>query len=373
MSDVSLVPVDHQPDFENVTLVPVDHDPFGDSGTVQQAPTPLAQISIQPPQSQPQVQQAQFQQPRMPTQSAQPVPQTQPQQPATGASQPSAPTLSYQNALTAGTNDFFRSIPRGIVSGFNSAASALGRATQAEMGQDVDAPTPEQGMKILEKEVTGPMHRPEGRAGKFGAPVGEFLGNPASYLAPGSLPFKVGTAVLGGLGSEAGGQLGEGTPWEVPFRFAGGALGFGAPSAARLGTAARAAKTLVPAAEEAGTGLGQAAQDAPLTFYRGDQAGLTEFRSHAARVGGQANSEAVLAKGDKHDLMTKHSLDSRNPPSPYIAVTTDPNVARLHGETTYRLQLAPGRAIPNASSPYQESEYLVPHYISPDEIKGTLP
>lgn len=84
------------------------------------------------------------------------------------------------------------------------------------MGQDVDAPAPEQGAEILEKEVTGPMHRPEGRAGKFGASVGEFLGNPASYLLPGSVPFKVGTAVLGGLGSEAGGQLGEGTPLEVP-------------------------------------------------------------------------------------------------------------------------------------------------------------
>jgi hypothetical protein len=93
------------------------------------------------------------------------------------------------------------------------------------MGQDVDAPTPEQGMQILEREVTGPMHRPEGRPGQFGASVGEFLGNPSSYLVPGSLPLKVGTAVLGGLGSEAGGQLGEGTSLEVPFRIAGGVLG----------------------------------------------------------------------------------------------------------------------------------------------------
>jgi hypothetical protein len=32
MPDFSLVPVDHQPDFENVSLVPVDHDPFAPSG-----------------------------------------------------------------------------------------------------------------------------------------------------------------------------------------------------------------------------------------------------------------------------------------------------------------------------------------------------
>jgi hypothetical protein len=221
MPDFSLVPVEHQPDFDAVSLVPVDHDPFGDSGAVQQA----------------QLQPVQFQQPQTETQTAQPVPQTQAQQ------------------LAAGADDFFRSIPRGIVSGFNSAASALARATQAEMGQEVDAPTPEQGMQIVEKEVTGPMHRPEGRAGKFGASVGEFLGNPASYLVPGSLPFKVGTAVLGGLGSEAGGQLGEGTPLEAPFRFAGGALGFGAPSVAKLGAGVRTAQTLVPAVEETGAGL----------------------------------------------------------------------------------------------------------------------
>jgi len=224
------VPVDHQPDFSNISLVPVEHDPFAAAGVAPPAPT-QTQTQFQPAQ----VQQAQFQQAQTQTQLAQSVPQTQPQQPAAGAS------------------DFFQSIPRGIVSGFNSAASALGRATQAEMGQEVDAPTPEQGMEILEKEVTGPMHRPEGRAGKFGASVGEFLGNPASYLAPGSLPFKVGTAVLGGLGSEAGGQLGEGTPFEAPFRFAGGLLG--GLSAARLGAGVRAAKTLAPAAEEAGAGL----------------------------------------------------------------------------------------------------------------------
>ncbi|WP_298279496.1 HYD1 signature containing ADP-ribosyltransferase family protein [uncultured Bradyrhizobium sp.] len=233
MSEFSLVPVDHQPEFESYSLVPVEHDPFaGDDVT-------------------PQAQQAQS------------------QQPARGVSQSSAPILgagrteaagSYRSALTAGAGDFISSIPRGIASGLNSSGSALARATQAEMGQDVDAPSPEQGMEILEKEVTGPMHRPEGRAGKFGASVGEFVGNPASYLAPGSLPFKVGTAVLGGLGNEAGGQLGEGTRLEGPLRVAGGVLGaLGGLGAARFGMGARAAesaptigKTLYHYTDEAG-------------------------------------------------------------------------------------------------------------------------
>ena len=227
MDDYSLVPVEHQPEFDNFSLVPVDHDPFSADGVAAQT--------------------GQAQQP-------------QTQQPVAGAS------------------DFFQSIPRGIVSGFSSAASALARATQGEMGQDVDAPTPEQATEILEKEVTGPLHRPEGRWGKFGASAGEFLGSPASYLAPGSLPFKAGTAVLGGLGSEAGGQLAEGTPWEAPLRFAGGALGLGAPSAvSRLGAGLRAAQTPVRAAEEAGAGLGPAAS----SFSPAEQAAIGEARSIA--------------------------------------------------------------------------------------------
>lgn len=49
MSDYSLVPVDHQPDFGDVSLIPVDHDPFSADGAIQQAatqpegqPSPLA-------------------------------------------------------------------------------------------------------------------------------------------------------------------------------------------------------------------------------------------------------------------------------------------------------------------------------------------
>ena len=63
MPGYTLVPVDHQPDFDGYSLVPVDHDPFADDGLAQQA---------------------QFQQ-------AQAQPQGSPQQPpAMGAGQPDA-------------------------------------------------------------------------------------------------------------------------------------------------------------------------------------------------------------------------------------------------------------------------------------------
>jgi len=57
MTDFSLVPVDHQPDFSDVSLVPVDRDPFSADGATQQART-------------------------------QTQPESPPQQPATGAGQP---------------------------------------------------------------------------------------------------------------------------------------------------------------------------------------------------------------------------------------------------------------------------------------------
>jgi len=83
MADYSLVPVEHQPDFENVSLVPVEHDPFSADDATQRAPTQPAEIPIQSPQTQRQAQQAQFPQPQ-----PQPAPQTQLQQPATKANEP---------------------------------------------------------------------------------------------------------------------------------------------------------------------------------------------------------------------------------------------------------------------------------------------
>ena len=76
MPDYTLVPVDHQPDFDDNSLIPVDYDPFAADGLAQQA----------------QVQQAQAE-PRGPLQ----------QQPATGAGQPDAgmPAATPTDPLTS--------------------------------------------------------------------------------------------------------------------------------------------------------------------------------------------------------------------------------------------------------------------------------
>lgn len=153
-----------------------------------------------------------------------------------------------QGKKSSGIGDFFKSIPRGIMSGLSTAASTLGAATQAEMGQfDEQAaprPTAEQGMAAMEKNVTGPLHQPEGRAGLFGARIGESLGNPVSYLGPGGLALKAGTAVTGALGGEGGRQLAEGTKYEGAADIAGSVLG-GAAGSVRSG-----AKTAIPTAPE---------------------------------------------------------------------------------------------------------------------------
>ncbi|HEX5242549.1 MAG TPA: hypothetical protein VFW23_04740 [Tepidisphaeraceae bacterium] len=62
MDKFLLVPVDYQPDFENVSFVPVDHDPFSADGVTPQAPTQTQSETalksqpspIQPAQPQPQ-------------------------------------------------------------------------------------------------------------------------------------------------------------------------------------------------------------------------------------------------------------------------------------------------------------------------------
>ncbi len=139
---------------------------------------------------------------------------------------------------TSPVADFFKSIPGGALSGFTGALSNIGKAgaIDAQMSGVQTAspdtmPTGEQGVQQVES-VVGPLHQPEGPAGKFGQTIGQFIGNPASYIGPGSLPAKIGMAALAGIGDETGGQLAAGTPYEGIARFGGAALGAGAAAKA---------------------------------------------------------------------------------------------------------------------------------------------
>lgn len=61
--------------------------------------------------------------------------------------------------------------------------------------------------------------------GKFAGAATEVLGNPATYLGPGSLALKAGSGAVSGLASEGAGQFFEGTPLETPARFVAGVAG----------------------------------------------------------------------------------------------------------------------------------------------------
>jgi hypothetical protein len=127
----------------------------------------------------------------------------------------------------SGIGDFIKSIPRGAVTGLMSAGSAISKATAGEMGQpelQAEIPGPQQSTQLIEKHVTGELPKPQGRAGRFGEAVGEVLGNPASYVGPGSLALKAGAGTASALGAEAAGQLTEGSALETPARLIGGAV-----------------------------------------------------------------------------------------------------------------------------------------------------
>ncbi len=75
-------------------------------------------------------------------------------------------------------------------------------------------------------------YKPETRAGKYAGTIGEFGGNPLSYLAPGTIPAKLLGVVASGAGSEAAGQATEGTKAEPYARVAGAMGGALLPGAA---------------------------------------------------------------------------------------------------------------------------------------------
>lgn len=90
-------------------------------------------------------------------------------------------------------------------------------------------PTSDSITKAVEGQ-TGKFYEPKTTAGKYARTAGEFL--PSSFLGPGSAAVKLGTGLTAGFGSEAGGQLTEGTAAEPYARVAGALMGGLAPGIA---------------------------------------------------------------------------------------------------------------------------------------------
>jgi hypothetical protein len=147
--------------------------------------------------------------------------------------------------------DFFKSIPRGLAEGMGSFVSLGSRMVDPESamqmgmtGQDPFAMSKASGEytdKAVKgaietaQEKTGLLPEPQTRAGRFGRTVGEFAGNPLSYVGPGGLPLKAGGAIASALTSEAAGQLTEGHPSIEPWARVLGAVVGGAGVAKGVG------------------------------------------------------------------------------------------------------------------------------------------
>jgi hypothetical protein len=66
-------------------------------------------------------------------------------------------------------------------------------------------------------------YKPQTTGGEYAGTVGEFVGNPMSYMGPGGMTMKAVTAALSGAGSEAAGQATKGGAAE-PYARVGGAI-----------------------------------------------------------------------------------------------------------------------------------------------------
>jgi hypothetical protein len=147
-----------------------------------------------------------------------------------------APEGFVNNAL-----DFVKSIPRGLITGLTSAPNPSFVST----GDEDAAVAPAR--QAATETLKAPLPVPQGPAGRIGEAVGEGVGNPISYLGPGSLPLKIGGAALSSAASEGAGQATAGTAYEGPARIAG-ALAGGVAAGKVLGPSAP--KAAIPTSKE---------------------------------------------------------------------------------------------------------------------------
>ena len=107
---------------------------------------------------------------------------------------------------------FGEAIPAGAVTGLTEAAGfaggMMGGPTAASSGlSGVVAGKISHALQDVAKPVTDLLPKPEGTAGGYGARLGEFAGNPFSYIGPGTIPAKVVQILTSSLGAETAKNL----------------------------------------------------------------------------------------------------------------------------------------------------------------------
>ncbi len=220
--------------------------------------------------------------------------------------------------------DAASSLPTGILKGASEAISSSGQAAQAEMGQEPNVPGAAETKGLLEKNVTGPMYKPQTWAGKLGERAGEFLGNPATYLGPATLPMKIGTAIGAGIGSSGAEQLAQGAGFDkaAPYASMVGALlgGSAVPKGTQL-----ARQPIIAKPEVAGPARVLEAHDIPVTAGRATgnkfltqkegnfatAATAPDWVKNLPEVQGKATNKAMMGKmGSDSELLTRDAVDA---------------------------------------------------------------
>ena len=139
--------------------------------------------------------------------------------------------------------EFARAVPRGMVRGAAGTASFLGamgrgeiEAASAPFGGPRDLPPAATTEQLTEpvagaiERATGgyiPMEKPTTPSGEAGQRVGEFLGDPVSWIGPGGPVLKAGQAIVGGIGSYIGEKIGGEYGHPALGALAGGGIGGG--------------------------------------------------------------------------------------------------------------------------------------------------
>lgn len=206
---------------------------------------------------------------------------------------------------------------KGLLRGAASFAGDIGEAvmgpfgpshTAANLAADITggerkAPDPTYGEQI--SHAAGIEASPQTTAGHYASSVGEVLGNPASYLGPGSAALKIGAGAASGLASEAAGELTEGYGIEPYARLAGSVVG---------GTGAAAAS--------AERNLSKLASQLPTreSIKNAATAGYNMLKQSNVRISPQATSD--LLSTVKQELHADNFRD-------YLAPTTYRGIEEL--------------------------------------------
>jgi len=161
------------------------------------------------------------------------------------------------------------------------------------------------------EKVTGSLYEPQTTPGRYAGAVTESLANPVSYLGPGSVPLKLGGAVLSGAGGQAGEDV-AGTPG----RIAGAVLG-GGVAGRMLGPAVE--KAAIPTSAELKTA-------GKLGYTQAINSGLEVDPSSVGRFAAQARQDLqdLGHTGGPNGTATKAfaTLDSlENAPAGTVGVT----------------------------------------------------